>query len=323
MGGSISMKILAWAGREDIAMVYMAEVGGGKLVEFVESVQPPLPREKKWVLIVSTLFGCPVRCLMCDAGSHYEGKLSREDIFAQIDFLVKKRFPNGSIPVDKFKIQLARMGEPSLNLNTLDILEELPHRYKATGLIPSISTIAPTGTDRFFNRLVEIKKNVYSRGRFQFQFSLHTTDERLRDHLVPAKKWNFARMAEYGEEFYEKDDRKITLNFALAEEMPVDPDVLLRHFDPGKFLIKITPVNPTHQAVQNRLFSYIDPYREGKDDRLVRNLRAAGYKVIVSIGEVEENRIGSNCGQYVMRHLKAKGHVKNGYTYRTQMYPSG
>jgi len=320
MGGGVSMKILASTGREDVAMVYMAEIEQGKLVEFVESVQPPLPREKKWVLIVSTLFGCPVKCLMCDAGSHYEGKLSREDIFAQIDFLVKKRFPNGSIPVDKFKIQFARMGEPSLNLNTLDVLEELPHRYNATGLIPSISTIAPTGTDRFFNRLIEIKNNNYSRGRFQLQFSIHTTDERLRDHIVPAKKWNFARLAEYGEEFYDKDDRKITLNFALAEETPVDPGILLRHFDPGKFLIKITPLNPTHQAVKNRLSSYIDPYHKEKDNQIVRELRASGYEVIVSIGEVEENHIGSNCGQYVTRHLKAKEHIKNGYTYTAQKY---
>jgi 23S rRNA (adenine2503-C2)-methyltransferase len=34
-------------------------------------------------------------------------------------------------------------------------------------------------------------------------------------------------------------------------------------------------------------------------------MRSAGYDVILSIGEVEENRIGSNCGQYVTRHLNA------------------
>jgi len=223
--------------------------------------------------------------------------------------------------VDKFKIQFARMGEPSLNLNTLDVLEELPYRYNAGGLIPSISTIAPAGTDRFFSRLLEIKKNSYSRGRFQLQFSIHTTDEKLRDYLIPAKKWNFAKLAGYGGEFYEKDDRKVTLNFALAEKMPVDPEILLKYFDPGRFLIKITPINPTHQALKNRLSSYIDPYQEEeKDDRLMEELRAAGYEVIVSIGEVEENHIGSNCGQYVMRHLKAKEHLKNGYTYMTQKY---
>jgi 23S rRNA (adenine2503-C2)-methyltransferase len=65
------MRVLVSTGREDIAVVYVAELEPGKQVEFVESLQPPLPREKKWVLIVSTLFGCPVQCLMCDAGGRY------------------------------------------------------------------------------------------------------------------------------------------------------------------------------------------------------------------------------------------------------------
>ncbi len=51
------MKITAKAGKEDIATVFIAEMDNGKLVEFVESVQPPIPREKKWVLIVSILYG--------------------------------------------------------------------------------------------------------------------------------------------------------------------------------------------------------------------------------------------------------------------------
>lgn len=314
------MKVLASTGTEDVAMVYIAEMGEGRLVEFVESVQPPLPREKKWVLIVSTLFGCPVGCLMCDAGSYYRGKLSKEEIFAQVDFLVKKRFPNGSVPVDKFKIQFARMGEPALNPNTLEVLEELPRRYDAAGLMPSLSTIAPAGADRFFGRLVEIKRKRYTEGRFQLQFSIHTTDEELRDRLIPVRKWDFVKIAKYGEQFYEKGERKITLNFALAEEMPVDPRILLKHFAPGIFLIKITPLNPTYQAKKNRLSSYIDPCQQGKDYQVVKELRASGYEVIVSIGEVEESHIGSNCGQYVTKHLKAEEHIKDGYTYRVQEY---
>ena len=51
------MRIIAKTGKENIAMVYIAEMDNGKLIEFVESVQPPIPREKKWVLIVSTLYG--------------------------------------------------------------------------------------------------------------------------------------------------------------------------------------------------------------------------------------------------------------------------
>jgi 23S rRNA (adenine2503-C2)-methyltransferase len=316
------LKVLASAGREDVAIVYMADVGEKLYVEFVEAVQPPLPREKKWVLLVSTLLGCPAKCLMCDAGGYYQRKLSKGEIFSQIDFLIKKRFPNGKVPVEKFKIQFARIGEPSLNLNVLEVLEELPHRYNVPGLIPCISTIAPVGTDNFFERLLEIKKKKYPQGRFQLQFSIHTTDEKLRDKLIPVKKWDFAKISEYGEKFYERGGRKITLNFALSEGMPVKPEILLQYFDPEEYLIKITPINPTHKAMENKLFSYINPYHEEKDYQLVKNLRSFGYEVIVSIGEVEENYIGSNCGQYVMHHLKAKRHIKDAYAYNVSEFGS-
>jgi len=314
----VSLKVLATAGREEVAVVYLAQTQGGQAVEFVESVQPPWPREKKWVLIVSTLCGSPVGCLMCDAGSYYRGKLSRTDILAQIDFLVRKRYREGSIPAKKFKIQFARTGEPAFNLNVLEVLEELPYCYKAPGLLPSISTFAPAGTNKFFERLMEIKEKEYSRGRFQLQFSIHTTNEKLRDRLIPVKKWSLAHIKEYGEEFYKTGDRKITLNFALIQDMPVDSRVLLRHFDPDKFLIKITPLNPTYQAVKNGLKSYVDPQQKKEYYPVLEELRAGGYEVILSIGEVEENFIGSNCGQYVTKHLKTEKPIRDGYTYPVQ-----
>jgi 23S rRNA (adenine2503-C2)-methyltransferase len=312
------MKVIASTGREDIAMVYIAELEEGKLVEFVEAVQPPIPRDKKWVLLVSTMYGCPVGCAMCDAGGFYHGKVSKEDIFAQIDYLVRKHYPDGIIPSQQFKIQFARMGEPSFNLDVLDVLEELPQRYDVPGFMPSISSIAPNGTETFFERLLEIKKRKYSGGHFQFQFSIHTTDEEVRDQIIPIKKWDFEKMAAYGQRFYEEGDRKVTLNFALAKEMPVDPQILLKYFTPEKFLIKITPLNPTYKATEQNLSSYIDPHNEGEEYHLVHDLEAAGYRVIVSIGEVEENYIGSNCGQYVRRHLESAEQIEGGYTYSLQ-----
>jgi 23S rRNA (adenine2503-C2)-methyltransferase len=309
------MKVIAATGKEEIATVYIAKLSEGRLIEFVEAIQPPLPREEKWVLLVSTLFGCPVRCVMCDAGGDYRGKLSKEEIFAQIDYLIWKRFPNGVIPARKFKIQFARMGEPAFNPHVLEVLDELPRRYDAPGLMPSLSTIAPLGSEDFFEGLLEIKQKNYSNGRFQLQFSIHTTDPHLRDWLIPARKWDFSEIADYGERFYKKGDRKVTLNFALPKGAPLKADILCRYFSPEKFFIKITPLNPTYRGVERGLASYIDPYREGDDYQVVQELRAAGYEVIVSIGEVEENHIGSNCGQYVMKHLHAKEDIEGGYEY--------
>ena len=315
------MKVLASTGREDVAMVYIIDLGENRLIECVESVQPPIPREEKWVLLVSTMFGCPIGCSMCDAGGHYQGKPTKEQILSQIDFLVRKRYPDGNIPAKQFKIQFARMGEPSLNPNVLDVLDELPELYTAPGLMPSLSTVAPKGSGDFLERLLEIKYDKYSGGHFQFQFSIHTTDETLRDQIIPVKKWSFAEMEAYGEQWYAPGDRKITLNFALAKDMPVDAAVLLNHFDPGKFLIKITPLNPTYRALENNLSSYIDPHHvENNGYEIVEALKKAGYQVIVSIGEVEENLIGSNCGQYIKQHLSASQPIPDGYTYSIQDY---
>jgi len=312
------MKVVASVGREDIAVVYVGELQDGNYVEFVEALQPPKPRTEKWVLLVSTLYGCPVGCKMCDAGGFYHGKVSKEDLFAQIDYLIRKRFPDGRVPSKQFKIQFARMGEPALNMAVLDVLEELPQRYRAPGLMPSISTIAPWGCEPFFERLLQIKNTLYGEGNFQMQFSIHTTDERLRDEIIPVRKWGFDRIAEYGSRFYDPGDRKVTLNFALAEGIQVEPQILRRFFDPDIFVLKITPLNPTYRARTHDLTSYIDPHGEPDGYRIVEELERAGYQVIVSIGEQEENYIGSNCGQYVRRHLESGVKIGNGYTYPIQ-----
>lgn len=311
------MKIVASAGNPDIAMVYVVDFDGG-LVECVEAIQPPRTREEKWVLMISTLFGCPVACQMCDAGGHYQGKLTESEMYAQIDYLINQRYPDGFVPSKQFKIQFARMGEPALNPEVLDLLETLPGKLNAPGLLPSLSSIAPHGTDDFFERLIDIKNRVYPDGRFQFQFSIHTTNQQLRDELIPVKKWDFQKMASFGERYFIPGDRKITLNFALAKQSPIQSDILLKYFNPDLFLIKITPLNPTYQAESTGLKSYVDPETGAENYPILDELREAGYQVILSIGEQEENQIGSNCGQYVQKHLMEHDELSTGYSYQIE-----
>lgn len=283
-------------GRESLAVLHVASLGDGKIIEFVESVEPPIPRSEKWVLIVSSLFGCPVRCSMCDAGGAYRGKLTADEILAQIDFLVEKRFPRGEIPVRKFKVQFARMGEPALNPAVLGVLGDLPSRYRAPGLFPALSTVAPARSRDFFEGLRAVKERCY-RERFQLQFSIHSTDEKKRDELMPYPKWNLGEVARYGERFHRKGERKVSLNFSLMREMPVDPGILRRLFDPEHFVIKLTPLNPTAAAVRNSLHSRFEPDDAAGARRATEMLEESGLEVILSIGETEENEIGTNCGQ--------------------------
>lgn len=314
------MQIISTSGNPDIATVYLADLGDGRLIEFVESVQPPIAREDKWVLIISTLQGCPVGCSICDAGQFYHGRLSEEELWVQLDYLVKSRYPDKKVPASKFKIQFARMGEPTFNQSVLTVLRKLPERYHAPGLLPSLSTVAPAGVNSFFDQLLEVKQEYYHQGNFQLQFSLHSTNQEYRDKLIPVKKWSFSDIARYGDRFYQPGDRKITLNFVLTNTTPIDPNILLNHFDPATYLIKLTPLNPTYRSQEHELETAIDPYNESTDSSITNALKKAGYEVILSIGEPEENLIGSNCGQYIQAHLRNESGLIDGYRYPLNKY---
>ncbi len=307
----MSINVIARAGHNDLAVVYVAEFSSGKRIEFVESLQPPRPREEKWVVIVSTMFGCPIGCTICDAGGGYQGNLTAEEMLAQIEWVVRARFGGARVPSTMFKIQFARMGEPSLNPAVLDVLERLPSVIDAPGLLPSLSSVAPNGSDAFFEKLIAIVDRRY-RGRFQLQFSLHTTNPELRRKIVPVRGWSFEKIAAYGRRFHQPGDRKIGLNFAAAQHMPIDADVMREYFSPDVFMIKLTPLNPTARAARSGLTSAIDPVNAAHPS--MQPLRAAGYDVIVSVGEAEENKIGSNCGQY-LETLAAHGSADGAYLY--------
>ncbi|HPR63717.1 MAG TPA: radical SAM protein [Thermoanaerobaculia bacterium] len=295
------MEIRACSGQDGVARVFVGRTDSGKDLEFVESWDPGVSPEDKWVIIVSSLDGCPYSCSFCDAGGAYRGILSREEILQQILHLIESRYPDRRVPIRKFKVQFARVGEPSLNPAVLDVLETLPDTISAPGLIPCLSTVAPKGKEEFFHRLTAIKNRRYPNGAFQLQFSLHSTDDSFRKNLIHAKIWDLKMIRDFGETWFQKGDRKITLNFALCRDVPFEPDVVRSTFSPAKFLVKITPINPTTRGRQNRHRSaYPDP--PAKVRQTVQALRDSGFTVIESIGDLRENAIGSNCGQFLSAH---------------------
>jgi 23S rRNA (adenine2503-C2)-methyltransferase len=307
------MRVIQRTEHSDIATVYIGENVKGQKFEFVESIQPPLSREQKWVLIISTMFGCPVGCSFCDAGVYYDGKLTYDELLFQVDWLIRSRYPDKKVTSRKFKIQFSRMGEPSFNRNVLQLLRDLPALYGIPGFIPSLSTVAPHGTEKFFDELLSIKKELYPTN-FQFQFSIHSTDQAQRNKLIPVKKWDFRKMSSFGRNFYDGGGKKITLNFAVSSSNIIQADILKKHFSPDIFLIKLTPVNPTFSARKNRLDSLQDIFINGHS-QLLDDLKGAGYEVIVSIGEQEENLIGSNCGQYIQTMLREGSVREDSYCY--------
>lgn len=250
------MKVLKKAHNPNIATVYIARTNDGYMTEFVESLQPPLPRSKKWVIILSSLIGCPIECRFCEAGGDYKRALTKEELFFQIRYVLDSHNISNKVNTEKFKIQFARIGEPSFNKSVLALLCDLPSMIDAPGILPCISTIAPRSSQNFFKELLTIKKELYQ-SNFQLQFSIHSTDEDHRNYLLPSAKWTLKEIAEYGNGFFCKNGRKITLNFAPAHDTPICPDTIKEYFDNSKYLIKFTPVNPTSKSRENNISSLI------------------------------------------------------------------
>ncbi|MBI5001461.1 MAG: radical SAM protein [Euryarchaeota archaeon] len=290
------MRVIAEHGRDDLAKVYVAELKDGSRIEFVESLQPPRPRAEKWVNIISTLAGCPMECAMCDAGGGYRRPLTEEEMRAQVEHLARARFDGGKPETKKWKLQLARMGEPALNPSVVGFLDGLGSEGHGN-LTVSVSTIAPSGSARFLDDL-KIVKDRHFRGRFQLQFSIHSTDESARRALMPAGALSLEEIAAQGRSFRSEGDKKVTLNFMAIKGVPIDAAAVAKAFGADDFLVKITPLNPTRRAQWSGLEPGFDAERPETASALVASFERLGFETILSIGALDENRIGSNCGQY-------------------------
>lgn len=293
------LDVVARSGRTDVATVFVARPhpDSDDLIELVDGLAPPLARADKWIVNVSTQVGCPVGCPYCDAGGGFRRNLTKDEILAQVRFVLD-RHPGLAPTCRKLKVHFARMGDPALNDAVLAALRELPDVVESPGLWACVATVAPRGRDKWFEELRAVKDDLFP-GRFQLQLSVNSTDEDARRRLIPVPHWGLPELARYGARFFEPGDRRVVLNFALSEGVPFDPGSLVRFFDPRVFAVKLTPLNPTERAREEGLTTVLRAAGAERTEAAVTALQAAGFDVVLSIGDPREDEVGSNCGQAV------------------------
>ncbi|MCX7944444.1 MAG: radical SAM protein [Deltaproteobacteria bacterium] len=290
------LKVISKLSINKVASTYIAYIRNSRknLIEFVDSTPPPnYDRKKKWVIIISSQIGCSLKCKFCDAPKHFLGNLTPEELISQVFYIVNNNHAVDPNKVDKFKIQFARMGEPSLNMATLEAMVKFKKFYPS--YIPCIATTAPLGSEKFFAHLLNIKDIFHD---FQLQFSINSTDPTIRDKIMPFKKLPLKWIANYSEKFYRKGKRKVVLNFAISDNTELDYKLIRNTFNPDTTIIKLTPINPTTSALRNGFridndYDKIHTYLRKHSISLQRH----GFQSIISIGDMRENTILSNCGQ--------------------------
>jgi len=300
--GPGNLALVERTGLEDVAWVHVARFSGdpeGRLVEFVDGTADGKGRHDKWIINISTQFGCPVGCAFCDAGATYRGDLSAEQMLAQVRWVLGCR-PGLAERCGKLKVHFSRMGEPALNDSVLTALEGLRGLVQSRELWACVATTAPRVSQQWFVSLFEIAHREFP-GRFQLQLSVNSTQEETRRRLMPIPLLTLEELAELARGFYRPGERKAVLNFALAKGVDFDVERVARVFSPDLCAVKLTPVNPTVTGASKGFQTLLRSCQEEAAFLAAGRLEGMGFDVIVSIGEEEEDTVGSNCGQSVVR----------------------
>lgn len=196
-------------------------------------------RSERWMVGVSTMSGCPVRCKFCATGKLKRFRnLTAEEIVGQVQFVLDQNPECDPKAAKEFKINYTRMGEPFLNIEEVKKAIQMIEAIRP-GTHHYISTIGIKGADYSW-----IKDNI------TLQISLHSCDEGKRNWLIPYK--NKLTIPELGK-ISTQSALKTTLNMTLVDEKDFDIKVLTDNFSKDKFFIKLSPINPNDISEKNKL----------------------------------------------------------------------
>jgi 23S rRNA (adenine2503-C2)-methyltransferase len=272
------------------------------LTDEIESVphQELLPLTQKWVITISSQYGCAMGCKFCDVPRVGNGaNATLGDLQGQL--LAGLQLHPEIKHTNRLNVHIARMGEPTWNPNVLDFAKWMyDHINPEHTVHPVLSTMMPKNNEWLKTSVhtwMRIKNRVYN-GEAGLQLSINSTDEEERNDMFRGNALSLF-------EIYKIMDgvvptgRKITLNFAVAD-WTIDAELLAQYFDPEFYICKLTPMHKTTTAESNNIrtddgYCSFYPYRDYEE-----NLKDVGYDVIVFIPSIEEDLGRITCGNAIL-----------------------
>ena len=264
-----------------------------------------MPLSEKWVITISTQYGCSMGCKFCDVPKVGKGlNATLNDLTNQ---LIQGLKLHPEVRATKrLNLHYARMGEPTLNFDVIEHAKQL-HKivrpYIGDSMIhPVISTMLPKANKRlmeFLNEWCDIKNYTY-RGDAGLQFSINSTDDEQRNKMFSGNSLPLNDISEIGRLLPDPKGRKYALNFALADNYIVDAEKLAMLFNPNKFMVKITPLHKTQSCDANGIittdgYETFTPYQKSETD-----LKNAGFDVIVFVPSYDEDLGLITCGNAIL-----------------------
>ena len=273
------------------------------------------PLQEKWVITLSTQYGCPMKCTFCDVPEvKFKGNATFQDLKDQL-YNAFKCFPDVKY-TDRLNIHFARMGEPSFNPHVIaftawlsiakaQIQEELGIRIEV--IHPVFTSMLPKNTgslDRISN-FAYAKNNTFN-GQAGLQLSINSTSDKQRDEMFGGQALSLKEVSDFAKTLPKPIGRKYCLNFAYASGNECNGEKLAKLFDPEDWMVKITPIHNNNACRENGIvtingYSNFYPYREPE-----KSFKDAGFDVLIFIPSQDEEDGLVTCGNAILGGSKLK-----------------
>lgn len=259
-----------------------------------------LPLSEKWVVTISTQYGCSMGCRFCDVPKVGPGiNIGFDDMTSQIRaaMALHPEVTSGQ----RLNVHFARMGEPTWNCDVIATACWLKHLEPAFVVHPVVSTMMPRHNqhlEQFIRLWMWIKNTIY-KGEAGLQLSINSTDAAEREVMFHGNAMHLCGIAEMIRQMPKPKGRKITLNFAVAD-YTIDAELLADLFPPDRFVVKLTPMHKTTAATGNCIETagdYTEPYPYAHHEEA---LKRAGFDVLVFIASAEEDLGRITCGNAIL-----------------------
>jgi len=245
---------------------------------FIETVV--IKRRTGKTLCLSTQVGCPVKCRFCKSGKNgFVRNLTASEIIQQFLFICE----------DINRIVFMGIGEPLLNyeelIKTIHILRDRNGLDFPTDGI-SISTVGPC-------EKMLLLKNEHI--KIQLVLSLHATDQKTRDYLIPGMSmYKINEIIALAMEYGRRHKRKISIAYLLLpgiNNRTEDVEKLIKWFSHKNVVINLLKYNG-----DNNKFRSASP----KELNLFKKKLETG-NVQVTIRQSLGDSIEAACGQLTIK----------------------
>lgn len=284
-----------------------------------------MPLSEKWVITLSTQYGCPMKCSFCDVPNiPFKGNVSMDDLFSQLYKAIS--LFNVSY-TERLNIHFARMGDPIFNDNVFLFASELSTKeYKQklqirTGLRievihPVLTTSCPKKYKNLKDRLFRwafIKNHLY-RGQAGLQLSINSTNDKQRDEMFNGQQIGLNDLANMVYNLPHPVGRKYCLNFAYSNDFEINAEKLKNLFNPDCFMVKITPIHNNNACRKNNIKTIGGYESYSSYESIEKDLKNVGFDVLVFIPSLDEENGLVTCGNAIL----GGGEIKSNNIIRIQ-----